>query len=646
MIDDLSAERFERNLAAFADAVPELYAVLAAIDAPAARLVAQPGEPGDINLDLGGRLLYGGGARRLGAAEVDSYLASPGRITCTPPGDNGMVADVTELMRQAVAARGGAPATAPAAHRGAVLIMFGIGLGEPVGRLIDALPLRHVVILEPYVEILWHSLWVQDWANWLAEIDRRGGSFQLLVGEDARTMLETVFNHLRDRCFSTLDGLYLYRHYANATLQACWDGLLQRHAPLFSSKGFFEDELRMFENTAINIGRPVALIRRDARIGHDLPAVIVAAGPSLDASLADVARLREGCVLFTAGTTLSTLVRRDIEPDFHCEIENTPENFLALTSASTGRDLRGIRLIGSATVDPRIPPLFGDSLLFLRHNTLSAKVFGDNAQALEGTTPNCINLAARAAVHLGFRDIYLFGTDFGSRHPDRHHVSDSIWVTDPVWRMEYDRLVGPMSIGIPANFGGKAYTNRTLQDALWSLETLIARTARQVRFTNCSNGVAVAGAVRKAGAQVALPTRPAADKAAMIARIVDAAVGRHAGGALIDRPRIARFRDAYLAWAAMLSTDLAALRPGLHDLVDCADAIDRAFSALDGMAEGAAVRTLTEGSIMVMFQTAFHHAIGHDQVADARLLELAVTALTDSLARMRSGLEQTMAAIA
>ncbi|WP_306343121.1 hypothetical protein, partial [Escherichia coli] len=93
------------------------------------------------------------------------------------------------------------------------------------------------------------------------------------------------------------------------------------------------------------------------------------------------------------------------------------------------------------------------------------------------------------------------GADFGSRDPDRHHVSDSIWLTDPAWRAEYDRVVGPMSIEMPANFGGKAYTNRTLQDALWSLERLIAHTAGTVRFTNCSNGVVIAGAVRKAGSQ-------------------------------------------------------------------------------------------------------------------------------------------------
>lgn len=49
---------------------------------------------------------------------------------------------------------------------------------------------------------------------------------------------------------------------------------------------------------------------------------------------------------------------------------------------------------------------------------------------------------------------------------------------------------------------------------------------------------------------------------------------------------------------------------------------------------------------MVMVQTAFRHAIGHDQIADARLLELTVTALTDSLARMGTGRERTMAAIA
>jgi hypothetical protein len=36
---------------------------------------------------------------------------------------------------------------------------------------------------------------------------------------------------------------------------------------------------------------------------------------------------------------------------------------------------------------------------------------------------------------------------------------------------------------------------------------------------------------------------------------------------------------------------------------------------------GVAVRTLTKESIIVTVQTAFRHAIGHDQVADARLLD-------------------------
>lgn len=638
----LSPERFTRNLAAFAVALPDIHAMLVAITEPVARLVPQPGEADDVNLDLGGRLLYGGGARRLGAVEATAYLASPGRMTCTPPAENGMVEDVTDLMRRAVAGLGGEPTSAPAIHRGAVLIMFGIGLAEPVGHLLAALPLRHLVLLEPYVEILWHSLWVQDWAAWLAEIGRRGGSLRMILGQDPAEMTNALFHHLRDRCFSTLDGVYLYRHYGNVTLQACWEGLLQRHGPLFSSKGFFEDELRMLANTAHNIAAPVAIVRPDARIGHDLPAVIVAAGPSLDAGLADVARLRGSAIMFTAGTTIVTLLRRGIVPDFHCEIENTPENFQALTPVAAGHDLSAIRLIGSATVDPRIPPLFGDSLLFLRHNTLSAQIFGDNRQAIEGTTPNCVNLAARLAVHLGFREIFLFGTDFGSRHPDRHHVSDSIWVTDPAWREEYDRLVGPMAIDMPANFGGRAYTNRTLQDALWSLETLIARTAGRVRFTNCSNGVVIAGASRKAGPQVRLPPLPAPD---MRGHIVDAAVTRYPAGALLDRPRIARLRAAYDRWAMTLSADLAALRPDEHDLVDCADAIDRAFAGLSATEEGPAVRTLTEGSVMVMFQTAFHHAIHRDQVADGRVLAAVVAVLADALGRMGDRLGRTIDAI-
>ncbi|MFX8082962.1 6-hydroxymethylpterin diphosphokinase MptE-like protein, partial [Acinetobacter baumannii] len=80
-----------------------------------------------------------------------------------------------------------------------------------------------------------------------------------------------------------------------------------------SGEGYFEDELVMAINSTRNLARrPVRLITNRRPTEKKVPAIIVGAGPSRDKSLPYLAALRDGAVVFSAGTTIGTLMRRGI----------------------------------------------------------------------------------------------------------------------------------------------------------------------------------------------------------------------------------------------------------------------------------------------------------------------------------------------
>ena len=105
--------------------------------------------------------------------------------------------------------------------------------------------------------------------------------------------------------------------------------------------------------------------------------MIVGAGPSLDEGLETLQRIRDRVVLFSCGTALRPLLRNGIVPDFHCELENVPEvhGVIARGRGNTAISSQ-ITLIASATVDPRVPPLFGETIFFFRDSVSSTEILG------------------------------------------------------------------------------------------------------------------------------------------------------------------------------------------------------------------------------------------------------------------------------
>ncbi|MGQ3027403.1 MAG: hypothetical protein ACT60Q_03720, partial [Ferrovibrionaceae bacterium] len=272
-----SEDLFRRNLAAIAAMAPEFHQRMASLHDPAGRIVAHPRDAADVNLAFDGRLLYPGevGARHQARLQVEAYLARPDRLLCAAPPRNGLTDDVTDCVRDRIDALivDRPPPPGRDTNPGAALIMFGVGLGEQISLLFERLAFRHLALIEPFAELLWHSLWLQDWTSWLEQLSARQGSIRLIVGDDPTTTSTELLAYLRGPCFGTLHGSYFFRHYDSIPLDQCRQEVARRlNASFLDSRGFFEDQLLMLANTTRNVaGGPVRLIVNRPGPARDLP---------------------------------------------------------------------------------------------------------------------------------------------------------------------------------------------------------------------------------------------------------------------------------------------------------------------------------------------------------------------------------------
>jgi len=623
-----SRDLFERNMAWLRATAPSLHERLATMSAPAGRVVVDPGDPNDINFLADGRLFFADGAITQARRDVDAFLSRPEKVSWAPlrPGGKSPIVDpLRERIDAFVAAIRQPAGGVPAHHRAAALVSLGIGLGTHLACLMEKLEIRHIIAVEPIPDFLWHSLWLQDWAGWDDTLRARGGTLKLVAEEDPEHAADMIDWHLAEHCMPTIDGTYIHQGYASGILQRCKLDLYERLRSV-RGEGFFEDEIRMLVNASANLAQAdVRLVTNAKPVAQPLPVFIVGSGPSLDAALPHLSALRDRAVLFSAGTALGTLLRAGLTPDFQFEIENRVENYEGVAAVAAQFDLTDVTLIAAAAVDRRMPPLFGRHILYLRDNNMSAAIYGNDETTIHGTSPNCMTLAIRMAAAMGFGDVYLFGADFGSRHPTRHHASNSIWTSDPAWAERYARVAEAMTIELPGNFGGRVYTNRMLRLFLTHAQNLI-RASAGMTFHNCSDGARIRGAVPRMPGQVKLPPP------AVAADIVVAGIrARTVEAPRPDAVTLNRYATNFRLWVIGLAATLTRLRDAGTDLIGWHDAI---FGSLGTGEDAAARRIMVQGSLTMMMRHALYYALRHDLLADPAFLAQVHDGLVEALRAM------------
>jgi hypothetical protein len=495
-------ELYRTNLAAFKRWAPQLYSRLAALEAPVSELVVDP--EGRVDMRLRGQGFYRGDAEGYTSQQLAKFFARPVRQPISEP-DAKKLKGFCGIYCQAVTERLAAAGIAydpqhcpPESHS---LIAFGLGLGLHVETLIARSDARLVILIEPNLEFLHHSLYVTEWHALFEEAEERGRKIKFVVDLSSSTIAAQVKHILRGNSPTMLDGIYLYTHYPSVILEQAKERIRQDLFLILSGLGYFEDEVVMVRNTVANLSGQATAILARPHPSRPEPLFIVGSGPSADRDLDFIADHAGRAAVMSIGTSLRVLLSHGIQPDFHIDLENTPGNLEIITPTAEQFDLSGITLVGASSVQPGLARFFENRVFFLRERVSSSTIFRGPFDVLQPSGPTVANAGLVAAIRMGFREIYLFGVDMGSKIEGQFHAKHTVYG---------EGLRAEVAVAhqrFPGNFGGEASGETFFNWARRVLEAVIAVFA-SVKVYNCSDGVRIAGAVPKVARAIELPEAP------------------------------------------------------------------------------------------------------------------------------------------
>ncbi|MEC9266604.1 MAG: 6-hydroxymethylpterin diphosphokinase MptE-like protein [Pseudomonadota bacterium] len=542
--DPKAVALYERNIEAIRRHVPSIAERLESIDEPVSRVVRTDDD--DLNLDIGHTLFYEAGVRKFVDEQYIGYVADPYRIDIGWP-----VADMEppQIMTKVAIRRltemaklNGIKRLPPGLQRGVTgfAVSLGVGIGDHIGRMLRDHDAQSLIVVEQFIEFLWHSLHLNPWHEWIDVVEERNGRVFMILDDNPASVSAELTNALRSDNGGTLDGTLIYTHYRSHLVREIHRGLSDQISYIGSNRGFFEDENIMILNSTRNfLARDHAIWRSRPRREKSCPAFVVAAGPSADIAIETIRAHKDKAVVISCGSGLKVLLSQGIRPDYHVEVENTFGQADILEKVASEFDLSGITLVAAATVNPRTAAVFDKVIFFHRDTVCSTRFFELNGNPVYLAVPTVANGGARFALGMAFKEVYLFGVDLGTRLPDYHHSKASGYYTDEEFMFSFQGVKEStiMPITAEGNLGGTVLTNDGfLLSRLFMQKLVQAYTGYTVY--NCSDGVDIPGTVPKLPSKVTLTATPDDRKAAM--SLIDREIDHYGQGECVD---LARYRD-------------------------------------------------------------------------------------------------------
>ncbi|MBO6783120.1 MAG: motility associated factor glycosyltransferase family protein [Alphaproteobacteria bacterium] len=512
-MDEVAVDaRLVRNLDAFERHAPRLHARLSHIGETATELMVLDGTAVDIG--FGGGSLYGGDAVRFTAGRLREFFERPERVYLSMRNTDQMVGIAGTFTSWATRYGEDADVAANRLGRNAhFAFVFGVGLGLHLDPLVRYSECRDLVLVEPSLEHLYHSLFVSEWAPVFEAVAARGGSVHFVQERDVEAISTRIRDIVRASGTPFLDGAYVHQHYKTGLLNRAYRQFYDDFRLHLYGLGFYEDELVMMSNAVVNLGRRTSKVIASPLARRDTPVFICGSGPSLDADIDFIHANRDKVILVSLGSCLRVLRRHGFEPDYHVELENEEVNAHNVQRVNEEFGIPDTTtLIASTSVRAETTAEFRDVVYYFRDRVSSTILFRAGADALGACGPSVANAALITLLYMGFRNLFLFGVDMGTRERDVYHSSETyigIGAT-PEWS-------SAKRFAVPANFGGTAFTEGILNWSRFTFENVV-RLHPDISCINCSDGVRIAHTTPQLSRLVELPGG-AIDRAGVKAKV-------------------------------------------------------------------------------------------------------------------------------
>lgn len=152
-------------------------------------------------------------------------------------------------------------------------------------------------------------------------------------------------------------------------------------------------------------------------IPRDIPAIIVAAGPSLDKNIDEIVQAKGKAVIFAVDSALKYLLQRDIIPDFVVTLDATK----SLNHFKDER-FKEIPLFCKSISNPQLLDLHHGRKIFYSNETFLNSLFAriGKEQSVFGVGGSVATAAFAICVILGFRRIIMIGQDLCYQGENTH----------------------------------------------------------------------------------------------------------------------------------------------------------------------------------------------------------------------------------
>ncbi len=228
-----------------------------------------------------------------------------------------------------------------------------------------------------------------------------------------------------------------------------------------------------------------------------IPALVLAAGPSLDALLPFLGELRQRCLLVAVDTALRSLLRAGHEPDFLVVVDPQYWNW---------RHIADLEAPSACLVSE--PAVFPPALrrrqraIFLAESLFPlGRILAGSGRGLLGAGGSVATSAWDLARHLGASTIFMAGLDLG--YPGGHtHAKASLFEQRalasgsrllPGATAQAAALFGAPGDFVPANDGGLVFSDQRMALYAWWFEARLARREGAATKTLSAGGRAIPG---------------------------------------------------------------------------------------------------------------------------------------------------------
>jgi len=551
--DPESKALFERNLEAIGRHSEEIVTKLEAISQPVSKVVEVDG---DLNLDIGHALFYDQGVRQFVEDQFEAYKQEPYRIDLNwPRTDDDPPQIMTKMMIRRLNQQReecGIKFRERTDQRGVTgfAVSIGIGIGDHIGRLINEYTAQSLIVVEQFIEFLWHSMHINPWHEWVETVESRSGRIFFVLRDSPASASSELTNALRSDNGGTLDGSLIYTHYRSHLVREIHRGLSDQISYIGSNRGFFEDENIMLTNATRNFLRSdYSVWRARPRREKECPAFVVAAGPSIDQSIDIIRENKDKAVIISCGSGLRVLLEYGIKPHFHVEVENTFGQADISERVAEKYDVSGITFIGAATVNPRTAGVFDRTIFFHRDTVSSTRFFELKTKPIFLAVPTVANCGVRFAVGMAFREVYMFGVDFGTRVEGLHHSKLSGYYTDKEFMYSFQGTEESTEFPYSGegNFGGTVKTSHGFLLSRLFLQMLL-ESYPGYNVYNCSDGIEIPGSIAKLPGSVRVQTDEEARLRAL--KQIDGELAHYARGENVPVERFEELRERTVAWFA------------------------------------------------------------------------------------------------